>query len=91
MRIAVVGTGYVGLVTGTCLAEVGHTVTCVDLDEQKVAKLKEGKSPIYEPGLEQLLQQNIEHERLQFTTNLEEGLRGAELLREKMDPRICAM
>ena len=79
MRIAVVGTGYVGLVTGTCLAEVGHTVTCVDLDERKVKMLKDAKSPIYEPGLEPLIQQNIEHDRLFFTTNLEEALKGADV------------
>lgn len=79
MRIAVVGTGYVGLVTGTCLAEVGHTITCIDLDEKKIAKLKDGISPIYEPGLEALIKQNIEHERLRFTTNLEEGLKGADV------------
>lgn len=79
MRIAVVGTGYVGLVTGTCLAEVGHLVTCVDLDERKITKLKDAISPIYEPGLENLIKQNIEHERLFFTTNLEEGLKGAEV------------
>ena len=79
MRIAVVGTGYVGLVTGTCLAEVGHSVTCVDLDERKVKMLKEAKSPIYEPGLEPLIQQNIEHERISFTTNLEEALKGADV------------
>ncbi len=79
MRIAVVGTGYVGLVTGTCLAEVGHHVVCVDLDERKVKMLRESKSPIYEPGLEPLIQQNIEHERLHFTTNLSEALKGADV------------
>ncbi len=79
MRISVVGTGYVGLVTGTCLAEVGHTVTCVDLDEKKVKMLKESRSPIYEPGLEPLIQLNLEHERLFFTTNLEESLKGADV------------
>lgn len=79
MRIAVVGTGYVGLVTGTCLAEVGHNVTCVDLDERKIKMLREAKSPIYEPGLEPLIQQNLEHERLFFTTDLEEALQGADV------------
>jgi UDPglucose 6-dehydrogenase len=79
MHISVVGTGYVGLVTGTCLAEVGHTVTCVDLDEKKVKMLKEARSPIYEPGLEPLIQQNLEHERLFFTTNLEDSLKGADV------------
>jgi UDPglucose 6-dehydrogenase len=79
MRIAVVGTGYVGLVTGTCLAEVGHHVVCVDLDERKVKMLRESKSPIYEPGLEPLIQQNLEHERLHFTTNLTDALKGADV------------
>ena len=79
MRIAVVGTGYVGLVTGTCLAEVGHSVTCVDLDERKIKLLRDAKSPIFEPGLEPLIAQNIEHHRLFFTTNLEEALKGADV------------
>jgi len=79
MRIAVVGTGYVGLVTGTCLAEVGHSVTCVDLDERKIKLLLDAKSPIFEPGLEPLIAQNIEHDRLFFTTNLEEALNGADV------------
>lgn len=79
MRIAVIGTGYVGLVTGTCLAEVGHKVICVDLDRAKIEKLKQGQSPIYEPGLESLIKQNIDHERLSFTTNLAEGLADAEV------------
>ena len=79
MRIAVIGTGYVGLVTGTCLAEVGHSVTCVDLDEKKIKLLRDAKSPIFEPGLEPLIAQNIEHERLFFTTNLEEAIKGAEV------------
>lgn len=79
MKIAVVGTGYVGLVTGTCLAEVGHSVTCVDLDQGKIDKLKKAISPIYEPGLEPLIRQNIDHERLFFTTNLNDALKGADV------------
>lgn len=79
MRIAVIGTGYVGLVSGTCLAEVGHVVTCVDLDHKKISKLKEGVSPIFEPGLEPLILQNIDHERLRFTTELRDALDGAEV------------
>jgi UDPglucose 6-dehydrogenase len=79
MKIAVIGTGYVGLVTGTCLAEVGHTVTCVDLDQNKIEKLKKAISPIYEPGLESLIRQNIDHERLFFTTNLSDALKGADV------------
>lgn len=70
MRIAVIGTGYVGLVTGTCLAEVGHNVVCVDIDKEKVAKLRRGESPIYEPGLPELIRKNLDAGRLSFTTSL---------------------
>ena len=70
MKIAVVGTGYVGLVTGTCFAETGNTVTCIDIDQEKVKKLQGGKVTIYEPGLEQLFERNIKQQRLLFTTNL---------------------
>jgi UDPglucose 6-dehydrogenase len=80
MKIAVVGTGYVGLVTGTCLSETGNTVTCVDIDENKVARLKDGKMPIYEPGLEKLFERNIKEERLFFTTNLAEGIKEAQII-----------
>jgi UDPglucose 6-dehydrogenase len=80
MKIAVVGTGYVGLVTGTCLAETGNTVTCVDIDENKVAGLKDGKMPIYEPGLEKLFERNIKEERLFFTTNLADGIKEAQII-----------
>ncbi|MDQ9822339.1 2-dehydropantoate 2-reductase N-terminal domain-containing protein, partial [Acinetobacter sp. 163] len=70
MRIAVVGTGYVGLVSGTCLAETGVTVTCVDVDAVKIARLNEGGIPIYEPGLSELVAKNRASERLFFTTSL---------------------
>jgi UDPglucose 6-dehydrogenase len=80
MKITVVGTGYVGLVTGTCLAETGNTVTCVDIDETKVNKLKNGKITIYEPGLEKLFERNLKEERLYFTTKLSEGLKEAEIV-----------
>lgn len=80
MKIAVVGTGYVGLVTGTCFAETGNHVTCVDIDEKKVQKMKEGKVPIYEPGLEILFERNIKKNRLFFTTDLHEAVREAEVL-----------
>ena len=80
MKIAVVGTGYVGLVTGTCFAETGNTVTCVDIDQEKVNKLKSGKVTIYEPGLEQLFERNIKQERLLFTTNLAEGIKDAKII-----------
>lgn len=80
MKIAVVGTGYVGLVTGTCFAETGNHVTCVDIDEAKVQKLQSGKVTIYEPGLEVIFERNVNQNRLHFTTNLEEGIKGAEVI-----------
>lgn len=80
MKIAVVGTGYVGLVTGTCFAETGNTVTCVDIDQEKVKKLQNGKITIYEPGLEQLFERNIKQDRLRFTTNLKEGIKDAKVI-----------
>ncbi|MGG3571838.1 UDP-glucose/GDP-mannose dehydrogenase family protein [Bacillus gobiensis] len=73
MKIAVVGTGYVGLVTGVALSHIGHDVTCIDIDEAKVEKMKLGVSPIYEPGLEELMLQNVKKGRLHFTTNHKEG------------------
>lgn len=79
MRIVVVGTGYVGLVTGTCLSEVGHEVTCVDLDERKIEKLCRGIPPIYEPGLDAMLDRNMKHERLKFTTKLSSCLNDGEV------------
>ncbi|MBL7848021.1 MAG: UDP-glucose/GDP-mannose dehydrogenase family protein [Cyclobacteriaceae bacterium] len=80
MKIAVVGTGYVGLVTGTCFAETGNTVTCVDIDERKVASLKAGKMTIYEPGLDILFERNIKQGRLFFTTSLREGIKDAQVI-----------
>jgi len=80
MKIAVVGTGYVGLVTGTCFAETGNTVTCVDIDKNKVEKLSNGQITIYEPGLEKLFLRNQREERLKFTTNLEEGIADAKVI-----------
>lgn len=74
MKISVIGTGYVGLVTGTCLAETGNEVLCVDIDEKKVARMRQGEVPIYEPHLDVLFDRNIEAGRLDFTTSLEEGL-----------------
>lgn len=79
MRILVVGTGYVGLVTGTCFAEMGHHVTCLDIDEKKIKSLKEKKVPFYEPGLEELVGRNYDKGRLRFTTSYEEGLCGAKV------------
>jgi UDPglucose 6-dehydrogenase len=80
MKIAVVGTGYVGLVTGTCFAETGNTVTCVDIDENKIEKLSGGQITIFEPGLEKLFHRNIKEDRLHFTTILEEGIREAKII-----------
>lgn len=80
MKIAVVGTGYVGLVTGVCLAEVGHYVTCIDIDEEKVAKLNAGISPIFEPGLDKLMIKNINEKRLFFTTSQKIGFKDASVL-----------
>jgi nucleotide sugar dehydrogenase len=77
MKIAVVGTGYVGLVTGTCFAETGNDVTCVDIDKAKVEKLSNGQITIYEPGLEKLFLRNLKEGRLRFTTSLEEGVKDA--------------
>ncbi|MEN9349857.1 MAG: hypothetical protein RL372_835 [Bacteroidota bacterium] len=80
MKIAVVGTGYVGLVTGTCFAETGNKVTCVDIDASKVERLAGGEITIYEPGLEKLFLRNLGEGRLQFTTNLAEGIEGASII-----------
>ena len=80
MNIAVVGTGYVGLVTGTCLAETGNTVVCVDINEEKVKKMKEGVVPIYEPHLDVLFHRNIKAGRLSFTTKLEEAIEKASII-----------
>ncbi|MGA9227962.1 MAG: NAD(P)-binding domain-containing protein, partial [Mesobacillus sp.] len=80
MKIAVLGTGYVGLSTGVCLAEIGHNVACIDVDQKKIETLKQGKSPIYEPGLEELLSRNYAAGRLRFTTSHQEGLCEAEII-----------
>ena len=77
MKIAVVGTGYVGLVTGTSFAETGNQVTCVDIDQRKVEKLSNGQITIYEPGLEKIFLRNLKEGRLRFTTSLAEGIKDA--------------
>ncbi|WP_276133596.1 UDP-glucose dehydrogenase family protein [Polluticoccus soli] len=80
MQVAIIGTGYVGLVTGTCFAETGNNVVCIDINEDKVNQLKSGKSPIYEPGLDVLLERNIRDNRIEFTTNLAEGIKDAQVI-----------
>lgn len=80
MNIAVVGTGYVGLVTGTCFAETGNHVVCVDIDDNKVNRMRNGEVPIYEPGLETLFERNTKEGRLRFTTSLAEGIEEAEII-----------
>ena len=80
MKIAVVGTGYVGLVTGTCFAETGNSVVCIDIDVNKVNKLANGEITIYEPGLEKIFLRNLKEERLRFTTNLSDGIKDAAII-----------
>lgn len=80
MKIAVIGTGYVGLVTGTCFAETGNDVTCIDIDQRKVDRLAAGEITIYEPGLEKIFLRNLKEERLHFTTQLKEGIKDARIL-----------
>jgi UDPglucose 6-dehydrogenase len=80
MKIGVIGTGYVGLVTGTCFAETGNDVTCVDIDANKIKKLTEGLITIYEPGLNKIFLRNLKEDRLKFTTSLEDGVRDAEII-----------
>ena len=80
MKIVVAGTGYVGLVTGACLSEVGHNVTCVDVDEKKVEIMKKGISPIYEPGLDELLERNYKEGRLDFTTDYKNAYKNADIV-----------
>jgi UDPglucose 6-dehydrogenase len=80
LKISVVGTGYVGLVAGTCFAESGNDVICVDIDEKKISMLKRGKTPIYEPGLEELLKKNINEKRLKFTTDLESTVKKTDII-----------
>ena len=80
MKIAVIGTGYVGLVTGTCLAETGNEVLCIDIDQEKVKQMQSGKVPIYEPHLDVLFERNIKANRLKFSTSLEEGLEHGDII-----------
>src|SRR6188474_2343666 len=80
MHIAVIGTGYVGLVTGACFSEFGVDVTCVDVDESKIDKLNNGQIPIYEPGLDQIVERNAKDGRLHFTTDLGAAVRSARVV-----------
>jgi UDPglucose 6-dehydrogenase len=80
MKVCMIGTGYVGLVSGTCFAEIGHSVCCVDIDENKINALKNSKIPIYEPGLEELVKRNVESKRLKFSTSLKDGVESAEVV-----------
>src|SRR6201996_4961950 len=80
MQVAIIGTGYVGLVTGTCFAETGNDVMCIDINEEKINQLRAGKSPIYEPGLDVLLERNIKDNRIVFTTSLSEGIKNAQVI-----------
>ncbi len=80
MRVCMIGTGYVGLVTGTCLAEIGHQVICVDNNEKKISRLKAGEIPIYEPGLDPLVKKNVEVGRLSFSTSIKEGVQNSDII-----------
>lgn len=80
MQLAIIGTGYVGLVTGTCFAETGNNVVCIDINEEKIGQLKNGISPIYEPGLDTLLERNIKEKRIEFTTDLAAGIKDAQVI-----------
>ncbi|MBN1385125.1 MAG: UDP-glucose/GDP-mannose dehydrogenase family protein [Elusimicrobia bacterium] len=80
MRLAVIGTGYVGLTTGVCLAEIGHTVICVDNDKKKISLLKKNKVPIYEPGLEKILKKNVKSRRLSFAGNIKDAIKKSEVI-----------
>jgi UDPglucose 6-dehydrogenase len=79
MKLTTFATGYVGLVTGACLAEVGHTVVCMDVDQGKIDKLKAGVIPIWEPGLQPIVERNVAEGRLRFTTDVEEAVKHAEV------------
>ena len=80
MRVTMIGTGYVGLVSGACFADFGHVVTCVDKDESKIARLQKGEIPIFEPGLDELVKDNVEQGRLSFTTDPSQAIREADAI-----------
>ena len=80
MKLCMIGTGYVGLVSGTCFADIGHTVYCVDNNKNKIDRLNSGESPIYEPGLDELIKENSRSKRLFFTSNLSEGVNKSDII-----------
>ena len=80
MKLCMIGTGYVGLVSGTCFADIGNEVVCVDKDEKKIKKLNQGSSPIYEPGLDELIKKNFLAKRLRFTTNLKDAINSSDII-----------
>ena len=80
MKICIIGSGYVGLVSGTCFAELGNDVICVDNNSNKISKLKNGEIPIYEPGLEELIKRNLKQKRLQFSKNISESIKKSDLI-----------
>ena len=80
MKLCMVGTGYVGLVSGTCFADLGNNVICVDKDPDKITQLKNGKIPIYEPGLEEIVNKNFKNKRLNFSTNLKKSIRDSDII-----------
>ena len=84
MNIAIIGSGYVGLVTGVCLAHIGHRVMCVDVDEEKIRKLRQGKIPIYEPDLEPLLKKYLKTGKLAFTSSIKEAAQKSSLHSSKL-------
>ena len=80
MRVCMIGTGYVGLVTGTCLAEIGHDVICVDNNAQKIDSLQKGHIPIYEPGLDSLVKKGVKAKKISFTTSIKEGVTKSDVI-----------
>ena len=80
MKLCMIGTGYVGLVSGTCFADLGNNVICVDKDPDKITQLKNGKIPIYEPGLEEIVNKNFKNKRLNFSTNIKKSIRDSDII-----------